>query len=260
MAEGLAWIPGTGSNLVEALNSVVDNWLVECPADFQALYSRESCRELRANSSSPGSQNLLLNPLPDNSNAAAQGTVVVTNPSTLNTLMTEDVEWERSSSLMFRTRQPRPWGGQCVAFWKVVDRGLAREILWRNAISGTDGLVSCMLSGDCDPLLLQQLALKVEANRGFVDGGLLLDDSWEELTASCTLGVWFGRPDWDFLRSVLVTSAHSGILDRIRSLAISGGAKETPGFHEAISYWSRDYKSGCVCNVDIGAELLRHAR
>jgi hypothetical protein len=259
MTEGLAWIPGTDSSLIEALNSIADDWLVECSADFPELYSQESCRERRASSFTTGTQNSATFPISGESSAPEHPGVERLPSTTRDALVASAIDENRNASLVFRTQQQYAWGSQYVAFWRVTDRNLAREIMWANAISGWDGLVSCMISGDCDPSLLQQLALNVDARRGFVDGGLLLEDSWEELAASCKLAVWFGRPDWDFAHSVLLTSAQPGVLDGLLSSATSAGAKMVPGFSEAISYWSRDRRSSCVCKVDIGAELARHA-
>lgn len=255
MTRGLVWIPSKSSNFVEILDSLVDNWLVELPYEFQAEYSLENCRDLRATSMSTSSASSTFNLTASDSLTFERETTEVPYWKIVDPTLEQKVRWEEEAKLMFRTEANL--GGEHVAFWKVSDRNLAKEVLWSNALSGSAGLVSCMLSGDCDPLMLQDVASEVQNKRGSVQGGLLFDDAWERIAESCRLGVWFGQPDWDFSGSVLLTSADPEVLKKVLLLAVGAGAKEVANFQAALALWRIDREGNCVCMVNIESELAR---
>ncbi len=255
MTRGLVWIPSRDCNFAEVMGALVDSWLVELPHDFQAEYGLESCRDLRASHISSFTDISVseLALLMDASPALDQNGAEIPYWKTVDPTLEQKVHWETEARLVFQT--PPHFGGEHVAFWEVADRNLAIEVLWTNAISSCDGLVSCMLSGDCDHALLESLAYEGLAKRGHIHGGLLFRDAWARIAANCRLGVWFGRPDWDFDANVLITSVNPGLLDEVLPLAVAGRARKYDHYDE-IKWNSRD--DNCVCMIDIEAVLARY--
>lgn len=219
MTKGLVWIPNDGSSFIEIISSLSRKWVVACNSDLNF-----ECSEFIASHESI--------------------------PIAIDYLSTE-VE---PAQMIFQT--PSSNGGERVSFWLVGQR-LLRVVLLANVIGGVE-LTSCMFSEDCDHLMLESLALEVLARRQFVNAGVLFDDAWSQIAARCKLGVWFGRPDWDFSRNVLLTSANPSTLENILSLATRSGAKELDNFNEALRRWRTDFRGNCVCMVDIETELSKY--